>query len=53
MFDPSRVGLEVPSVQEMINNCIKKTDLDLRKTLYDEILLTGGNTMIRSFPERL
>lgn len=53
MFDPSRVGLEVPSVQDMINNCLKKTDLDLRKTLYDEILLTGGNTMIRGFPERL
>jgi centractin len=53
MFNPSKIGLEAPSVQEMIYGCLKKTDLDLRKTLYSEILLTGGNTMIRNFPERL
>ena len=53
MFNPSRIGLEAPSVPDIIHNCLKKTDLDLRKTLYSEIVLTGGNTMIRNFPERL
>ena len=36
----------------MIHNCLNRTDLDLRKTLYSELVLTGGNTMIRNFPER-
>lgn len=26
--------------------------MDLRKRLYSEILLAGGNTMIHGFPER-
>ncbi len=33
-------------------NTVKKCDMDLRKRLYSEILLAGGNTMIHGFPER-
>lgn len=53
MFDPSKVGLEVPGVHEMAHNSLRKSDLDLRKFLYSDIVLSGGNTEITSFPERI
>jgi len=34
-------------------NTISKVDLDLRKTLCSEIVLTGGTTLLQGFPERL
>ena len=34
-------------------NSVAKVDIDLRKTLYSEVYLTGGNTMISGFPERI
>jgi len=34
------------AIPEIIANSIAKVDIDLRRTLYSEIYLTGGNTMI-------
>ena len=34
-------------------NTLARVDIDLRKTLYSEIVISGGNTMINTFPERL
>jgi actin-related protein len=53
MFDPSRVGHEFEGMHELVNSALKKTDIDLRKHLYKEIILTGGNTAITGLPERL
>lgn len=36
-----------------MTNSIAKVDLDLRKTLYNEIVLTGGTTLMQGFPERI
>lgn len=36
----------------MLISSIKKTDIDLRKTLYKEIVLAGGTTLLNGFPER-
>lgn len=66
MFAPEKIGLEYPGrfvqfyssnsddlgVHELLVNTIKKCDIDLRKTLYSEIVLAGGNTLIEKFPER-
>ena len=30
-----------------------KSDSDLRKDMFSNIVLAGGNTMIENFPERL
>ena len=32
---------------------MNKADIDLRKTLYSEIVLAGGTTMLQNFPERI
>ena len=53
MFNPEKVGLEYPSVVQLLANSLSKVDIDLRNTLYNEIVLAGGNTMMDGFPERL
>jgi len=53
MFNPSKIGLEYPGIHELAFSSLKKTSIDLRKYLYSEILLSGGNTEIEKFPKRL
>eukprot|EP00828_Plagiopyla_frontata_P008109 TRINITY_DN13973_c0_g1_i6.p3 TRINITY_DN13973_c0_g1~~TRINITY_DN13973_c0_g1_i6.p3 ORF type:complete len:293 (+),score=51.43 TRINITY_DN13973_c0_g1_i6:248-1126(+) len=53
LFNPERIGSEALSITDLIITSIKKTDIDLRKTLYQEIVLAGGNTMFQCFPERI
>jgi centractin len=60
MFNPEKVGLEYPckfyfisAVVQLLANSLSKVDIDLRNTLYNEIVLAGGNTMMDGFPERL
>lgn len=53
LFNPSVAGLEFPGVHELLDNCIKRLDLDLRRSLYGSIFLSGGNTLVNGFSERL
>ena len=53
MFQPSFLGLEDPGIHETIFNCIMKCDVDLRKDMYANIVLSGGNTMFPCVAERL
>lgn len=52
MFDPSIIGREVPAIHEMVHNVLQKSDLELRKHLHKDILLTGGNTKFNGFEDR-
>eukprot|EP01027_Heterolobosea_sp_BB2_P009845 GEZU01014484.1.p1 GENE.GEZU01014484.1~~GEZU01014484.1.p1 ORF type:complete len:328 (-),score=58.85 GEZU01014484.1:176-1159(-) len=53
LFQPSLIGLEYEGIHECLVNSIKKTDLDVRKTLYSKIVLAGGSTLFRGFGDRL
>ena len=53
LFSPSIAGFEFPGMHELLDNSIKKLDLDLRRHLYSNIFLSGGNTVINGFAERL
>ena len=53
LFNPSVAGLEFPGLHELLDNCIKRLDLDLRRSLYSSIYLSGGNSLINGFSERL
>ncbi|MCQ2817623.1 MAG: hypothetical protein MJ252_10195 [archaeon] len=53
MFNPSLIGLEYLSVQEMIYSSICNVDMDLRKDLYQKILCAGGNTGFKGYKEKL
>lgn len=53
LFNPDIIGLEYPGVHQIVQDAVIRTDLDLRKSLYANILLSGGSTLCKHFPERL
>jgi len=53
LFHPELIGEEFPGVHECLVNSIQRTDLDLRKTLYSNIVLSGGSTLFPGFGDRL
>ena len=53
LFKPSRLGKEGLGIHDLCDLAIQKCDIDLRKELYYNILLSGGNAMIKGLSERL
>lgn len=53
LFNPQLIGDESPGIHELTALAILKTDLDLRPTLYQNIILSGGTTLLRNFGDRL
>lgn len=53
MFKPNLIGSEIVGIHEQCYQSIMKSDLDIRKDLYSNIILAGGNTMFDMFPERM
>lgn len=53
LFQPSLNGKEFPGVHKLTYNSIMNCDLDVRKDLYANIILSGGTTMFTGFGERL
>ena len=43
----------MPAVHEMVYQSIMKCDLDVRKDLYSNVILSGGNTMFPNMTERV
>jgi centractin len=43
---------EFQGIAQMIINSISRSDADIRRDLFNNIILTGGNTLISGFPER-
>jgi len=42
----------MPAIHEMIYQSIMKCDLDVRKDLYNNVILSGGSTMFPGTTER-
>ena len=53
LFRPSLIGLEYPGIHELVSNCIKACDIDLRAGLQSSIVVAGSTTMMKSFCGRL
>ena len=53
LFDPSLIGSECKGIHETVFNCIQQSDIDLRKTLYGNVVLSGGSTMFNGLRDRL
>ena len=53
LFKPMMVGKEIPGFHEITYNSILKCDVDIRKDLYSNIVMSGGTTMYPGIPERL
>jgi actin-related protein len=53
LFQPSYVGREEGGMHEIINKSILKCDIDVRRDLYQNIVLSGGSTMFPGIADRL
>ncbi|KAE8886607.1 Alpha-centractin [Phytophthora fragariae] len=53
LFRPEIIGSEARGVHECLVQAIMKSDLDLRKTLFSQIILSGGSTLFPGFGDRL
>jgi len=53
LFQPSFIGMEQAGVHESTYNSILKCDVDIRKDLYNNIVLSGGTTMFAGIADRM
>jgi len=53
LFQPMKVGKEFPGVHELTFQSIMKCDVDVRRDLYGNIVLSGGTTMFPGIAERV
>jgi len=53
LFQPSFLGMEAAGIHETTYNSIMKCDVDIRKDLYGNVVLSGGTTMFPGIAERM
>lgn len=53
MFDPTIAERDLPGIHTMVHSSINECGIDIRRTLYQNILLAGGNTMFKGLDTRL
>ena len=53
LFKPSMVGKEGNGIGQACYESIQKCNIDVRKDLYNSVVLSGGTSMINGLPERL
>lgn len=53
IFDPTIVGKEDGGIHKLTHESIMKSDIDVRKDLYSNVVLSGGTTLYAGLPERL
>ncbi len=53
LFKPSFIGLEQDGIHRLTHESIKKCDVDVRKDLYGNVVMSGGSTMFNGIAERM
>lgn len=53
LFQPSLIGMENEGVDKMLYGSIQQCDIDIRRDLYNNTVLSGGTTMYRGLKERI
>jgi actin-related protein len=53
LFQPSFLGRESAGIHECTYNSIMKCDVDIRKDLYGNVVLSGGTTMFPGIADRM
>lgn len=53
LFQPTLCGKEYPGVHKLAYSSIMECDLDVRKPLCENVILSGGSTMFDNYAERL
>jgi len=53
LFQPQFLGLEQEGIHKLTFSSIMKCDVDIRKDLYGNVVMSGGTTMYQGIPERV
>ncbi|XP_073048930.1 actin-2-like [Primulina eburnea] len=53
LFQPSLIGMEASGIHKTTYDSIIKSDIDIRKDLYGNIVLSGGSTMFPGITDRM
>jgi len=53
LFQPSLIGMESGGIHNLAYDSIQKCDIDIRKDLYSNVVLSGGTTMFTGIAKRL
>ncbi|GLT70577.1 hypothetical protein SLA2020_426480 [Shorea laevis] len=53
LFDPRIVGMESGGVHEIVLKSIKNCDMDIRREMFGNVVLSGGTTVIPGLADRL
>jgi len=53
LFNPELIGLEYAGIHQVVVDSINRVDLDLRKALFANVVLSGGSTLYKDFGTRL
>merc|ERR1719354_712835 len=53
LFQPNVIGMESAGIHRLAFDSIMKCDVDIRRDLYKNIVMSGGTTMFTGIPERL
>merc|ERR1712167_196492 len=53
LFEPSLIGKESSGIHDATFQSITKCDIDIRRDLYANVVLSGGSTMFQGIGERM
>jgi len=53
LFQPSLLGLDIDGIAQTAYNSIMKCDVDIRRDLYGNVVMSGGSTMYPGIAERM
>merc|ERR1712129_153003 len=53
LFRPNLIGLEAAGIDELTFKSILKCDIDIRRDLYGNVVMSGGSTMYDGLPQRM
>ncbi|EFC41506.1 hypothetical protein NAEGRDRAFT_60797 [Naegleria gruberi] len=53
LFQPHLIGLDILGIHESVITSIRKCDIDCRKLMFNNIILSGGSTLMKGIVERL
>lgn len=53
LFKPELNGKTCKSIQDLTHSCVKESDIDVRKDLLKNVIMSGGSTMYEGMADRL
>ena len=53
LFKPTIIGKESDGISKLLNESINECDIELRDDMYNNIVLSGGNTMFNGMAQRV